>query len=95
MDASKQPPSGEGRGRIEINGLVIPSAWDREGVVTRVVIAAFDETEYELADDEWVKELVPYIHQEVHVVGWAMCERGGRWLLKVEKLRIENNPLGN
>jgi hypothetical protein len=52
-----------------VKGLVIPSAWDGEGKVISVIIAAFDETEYFIEEERWSKVLLGLIHHEVEVIG--------------------------
>ncbi|MFH1139224.1 MAG: hypothetical protein V1816_24345 [Pseudomonadota bacterium] len=88
MKTGKKPPSGGRKEKKIFKGLVIPSGWDREGQVIRVVIAAFDETEWEIESAEIMEELVPYVHQEVEISGWAKSRGGDRRLIEVEGFRV-------
>lgn len=84
-----QTPQGEA---IEIKGLVIPAKWGRAGEVLAVKISAFDEAEYQLADNESARRLFKKLHQVVSVNGELYETQGGEKMIKVQSFKMEKGP---
>ncbi|MBI4775335.1 MAG: hypothetical protein HY788_14395 [Deltaproteobacteria bacterium] len=56
--------------QFSISGIVVPAAWDREGVITAVLISTFNDTDYLVHADENSRPLLGYARQAV----WASVE---------------------
>ena len=54
---------------FKIQGLIIPSAWDKEGNVLAVAVSTFDEDEFLVHRDEKGEQLLGLLREEVEVSG--------------------------
>ena len=54
---------------ITLKGLIVPSRWDKIGNITGIMIACFDEEEYEVLMDEIGGGLKAFIHKKIEIVG--------------------------
>ena len=54
---------------ITMNGLIIPTQWDKHGNVKGIAIAGFDEKNYYILMDKVGKNLLALLHKEVEVSG--------------------------
>ena len=71
-----------------IKGLIIPAEWDEKGKVVKVVIAAFDETEYIVGETTKSSDLIAFINKEVEVVGQVWGHEVGTPVIQVEEYRV-------
>lgn len=71
-------------GLFKIQGLIIPSAWDKEGNVLAVVVSTFDEDEYLVERDEKGEQLFGLLREEVEVSGVVGIKDGIK-TIKVKK----------
>ena len=76
-------------GLSEIQGLIIPSAWDKEGNVLAVTISTFDEDEYLVERDEKGKQLIGLLREEVEVNGVVGIKDGVK-TIKVKEYVLNN-----
>jgi hypothetical protein len=74
---------------IRIRGLVVPASWAGDGEVLSVVISAFDETEYQVADNELARQLFGKLHQLVKIDGELIETQGGKKMIKVQSFKVE------
>ena len=54
---------------ISIEGIIIPSRWDKNGNIVELAIATHNEEEYLIADEEQVTQLKPLLRKEAQVRG--------------------------
>ena len=54
---------------ICVEGIIIPSQWDKQGNVVGLAIATRNEEEYLVADEEQVTKLKPLLRKEAQVRG--------------------------
>ncbi|MEW5724166.1 MAG: hypothetical protein AB1896_13735 [Thermodesulfobacteriota bacterium] len=73
---------------ISVQGLVIPAQWDGRGRVVGVMIAAFDEREYQVRAGTEADALLGLIHQEVAVVGRLLERTPKGGALRLEEFRV-------
>lgn len=77
----------------QITGLVIPVAWDGQGRVKSVAIAAFDESCYQVAPGGKGAELVSRLKREVTVWGRVECRAEGKTIL-IERFEMSKRSKG-
>ena len=82
----KQPHDAK---ETRIRGLVVPASWGGDGEVLSVVISAFDETEYQVADNELARQLFGKLHQLVSINGELSETQGGKKMIKVQSYKVE------
>lgn len=82
----KQP---QGAKAIHIRGLVVPASWGGDGEVLSVIISAFDETEYLVADNELARPLFGKLHQLVSINGELFETQGGKKMIQVQSFKVE------
>ena len=87
---TKEPP--QDAKKIRVRGLVVPSSWGGDGEVLSVVLSAFDETEYQVADNELARQLFGKIHQVVSIDGEMDETQGGKKMIKVQSFKVEKGP---
>lgn len=73
---------------IEIRGVIIATAWDRDGRVLTTSLAGVDEQEYHLLPGQLATELLGLVQKEVVVKGRMLLLADGRKQLSVESLRL-------
>ena len=54
---------------ISVEGIIIPSRWDKNGNIVELAIATHNEEEYLIADEEQVTQLKPLLRKEAQVRG--------------------------
>lgn len=73
---------------IEIRGVIIATAWDRDGRVLTASLAGVDEQEYHLLPGQRAAELLGLVQKEVVVKGRMLLLADGRKQISVESLRL-------
>ena len=58
-----------------IEGIIIPADWDSHGNIVSLAIAAVDEQEYLIEDNQKVVDLWSLLRQQVVAVGSIKCGR--------------------
>jgi len=76
-----------------IAGLIVPADWDRQGNVTGVSIAGFDEQEYLVQKQVKGAELIQHVRQDAEVVGWVEVEQGKK-KITVKEYRLRQSTQG-
>lgn len=61
---------------VKLKGVVVPHAWDNEGKVLQIAIAASDEREYPVRREGKGRELESMLHRAVEVVGRIITGEG-------------------
>lgn len=74
-------------GPRKIKGLVIPSQWNETGRVVAVVIAAYDEVEYQVEETS-APGLMNCLHQLVEIEGVVSEIRTERPLIRADRFRV-------
>jgi hypothetical protein len=67
---------------ISIEGIIIPSRWDKQGNIVELAIATFNEDEYLVADEDQVTKLKPLLRKEAQVHG-ILQKKDGKKLINV------------
>ncbi|MFH1139267.1 MAG: hypothetical protein V1816_24565 [Pseudomonadota bacterium] len=67
-----------------LRGLVIPNRWNGVGEVTGVALASFDEKIFHVKDGPGVAWLLPFLREEIEVVGEIQSLEDGRELLEIK-----------
>lgn len=73
---------------IEIRGVIIATAWDRDGRVLTASLAGVDEQEYHLLPGQRAAELLGLVQKDVVVRGRLLLLGDGRKQISVESLRL-------
>ena len=73
---------------VMVHGLIIPSSWDELGAVTEVVLAAFDENEYQFENGVAYESLKEYLHREVKISGRLISRSGDKPLFRIENYHV-------
>jgi hypothetical protein len=68
-----------------IQGIVVPSGWDKEGKIIDLAISGFDENLYYVRKLDSYDQLFPFLRKEVEIHGLVFEKRGKKWLT-VEKI---------
>jgi hypothetical protein len=71
----------------KIRGVVIPTAWDDQGNVTRIAISSHDEKEYQVDPKGKGPELLLHIRKEVEVAG-VVREEEGKNIVRIRKYTV-------
>jgi hypothetical protein len=71
----------------KIRGVVIPTAWDDQGNVTRIAISSHDENEYQVDPKGKGPELLLHIRKEVEVAG-VVREEEGKNIVRIRKYTV-------
>lgn len=61
---------------ISVEGIIIPSQWDKQGNIVELAIATRNEEEYLIADKDQVTKLKPLLRKEAHVRGILQTKDG-------------------
>lgn len=69
---------------ICIEGIIIPTNWDKKGNVVNLAIATRDEEEYLITDKDQIARLKPLLRQEVEIKG-ILQTKEGRQIIKVKR----------
>ena len=72
---------------MQINGLIIPAQWDKNGNVTGIALAGFDETNYPVLMDNLGNSLLALLHKEVMVSG-DIIKINNSDVLQIEKFQL-------
>jgi hypothetical protein len=65
---------------IAVKGLLLPATWDEIGRITGLLLAAFDEKEYYIADFEDISHWQGYLSTQVSVHGMAYQLCAQTWI---------------
>ncbi len=71
-----------------LHGVIVPASWVEGKGVVQVAINTYEEEEYFVHSDGL--NLLPYIHQEVEIVG-VVFENDDNNFISVKKIRVINN----
>jgi len=69
-----------------LHGIVIPAAWNKDGDVTSVAIATYDEGNYLVEDNKKGRQLLPLLRKRVMVNG-RLIRRDTRTVIAVDTFR--------
>ena len=61
---------------ISVEGIIIPSRWDKQGNIVELAIATRNEDEYLVADEDQVTKLMPLLRKEAWVRGILQTKDG-------------------
>lgn len=75
-----------------VKGLIIPAAWDDNGLVTGLKILGYDEDQFEIADNPAGKQLMDHIREKATVTG-KISEAGLTKKIQVDSYFIHNDQL--
>jgi predicted nucleic acid-binding Zn ribbon protein len=78
--SSKRPPM------ISVEGIIIPSRWDKQGNIVELAIATRNEEEYLVADENQVTKLKPLLRKEAQVRG-ILQTKDGKKVINVTEFR--------
>ena len=68
---------------ISIEGIIIPSRWDKQGNIVELAIATRNEEEYLVADENQVTRLKPLLRKEAQIRG-TLQTKGGKKVISLE-----------
>ena len=71
---------------ISIEGIIIPSRWDKQGNIVELAIATRNEEEYLVADENQVTSLKPLLRKEAQVRGTLQI-KDGKKVINVTEFR--------
>lgn len=74
-----------------IHGIPIPSAWDGEGKVLSITIAAFDEQKYLVAKNSMTQEFLSYLQKPVIIEG-IVTKKNKQMLVEVKTIKAADAP---
>ena len=74
--------------RVTIRGVVIPADWSRDGRVVAARVAARDEIEYWVENDEKGHKLLKLLHKDVEVSGEVREGSRGK-TISVKEVRLK------
>ena len=77
---------------ICIEGIIIPTNWDKKGNVVNLAIATRDEEEYLITDKDQIARLKPLLRQEVEIKG-ILQTKEGRQIIKVKRFSKLKNQI--
>jgi hypothetical protein len=63
---------------IEVDGILVPAAWDEGGNVVGIAIAAYDEKEYIIRANKIQRELLTHLRKRVRARGRIVHQDGTR-----------------
>ncbi|MFC1838125.1 hypothetical protein ACFL1N_00990 [Thermodesulfobacteriota bacterium] len=69
---------------ITFKGIVVPSRWDKDGIVTGIAIARYDEMESPVLMDKTGRRLLALLHEKVVIRG-KKVKRDNVDIIEVEK----------
>jgi len=61
---------------ISVEGIIIPSQWDKQGNIVELAIATRNEEEYLVSDEDQVSRLKPLLRKEAQVRGTLQTKDG-------------------
>ena len=74
---------------ISLQGIIIPSAWDKDGNVITISLSTFDEEEYSIGSDHLWRELMALLREKVRIRG-IISRKGEKQIISVTDFqRIE------
>jgi tRNA G37 N-methylase Trm5 len=71
---------------ISIEGIIIPSRWDKQGNIVELTIATRNEEEYLVADENQVTMLKPLLRKEAQIRG-KLKTKDGKKVINVTEFR--------
>ena len=71
-----------------IRGIVLAAEWGKNGLISEVDIASYDEKAYRVVNDETGKQLWACVKKRVAAEG-IVTKRRGRLTLQVHRFRID------
>ena len=73
-----------------LQGIVLPSKWDKDGRVMRISLNTLDENEYIIDYSGKGKELVNHLRKRIEVEGKILQRIGGGFYIKVNGYQCIN-----
>jgi hypothetical protein len=71
-----------------IRGIVLPAGWEKNGVISAVDIAGYDEKTYRVVNDQIGNQLMTCVKKRIVADGIVMTHRG-RLAIKVNHFRVD------
>ncbi len=71
-----------------IRGIVLAAGWEKNGAISVVDIADYDEKTYRVVNDEIGNQLLSYVKKRVAAEGIVMMHRG-RLTFRVRHFRVD------
>jgi len=81
------------RSKPTIEGIIIPSDWDKEGNIKGVSLHTSDEIEYRVEPNGVGKELLAHIHHKVKITGKIRERLDGRLYISIRSYLTVGEPL--
>jgi hypothetical protein len=75
-----------------LQGIVLPSKWDKDGRVMRISLNTKDENEYIIDYSGKGKELLNHLRTSIKVEGKVLQRIGGAFYIKVNSFSPINEP---
>jgi hypothetical protein len=73
---------------ITIRGIVLAAGWDKNGVISEVNIASYDEKTYRVVNDQIGNQLLACEKKQVAADGIVMAHRG-RITIRVHRFNLK------
>jgi hypothetical protein len=80
------------RSNQKIEGIIIPSNWDENGLIKGVSIYTSDEKEYLVQLNSLSRELLDHVHHKVEVTGKILEHLNGRRQIILNSYRKITEP---
>lgn len=74
---------------ITLQGIILPSAWDKDGNVITISLSTFDEEEYSIGSDYLWRELMALLREKVRICGVVSLKKGKQIISVRDFKRIE------
>ncbi len=71
---------------VSLQGIIIPSAWDKAGNVLAISLSTFDEEEYAIESDNHWSELLVLLREGVRIRG-VVSREGGFQTVRVKDFK--------
>ena len=75
-----------------IEGVIIPSKWDNNGIILGVSLCTSNEQEYRVQQNRFGKELLNLVHHKVAVTGKISERLDGSQLIIIRSYRKKAEP---
>ena len=79
---------------ITLQGIIIPSAWDKDGNVITISLSTFDEEEYCIGGDHLWRELMALLREKVRIRGVVSRKKGKQTIWVKDFKRIAQAEVG-
>jgi hypothetical protein len=75
-----------------IRGIILAAGWTKDGQISDLDIAGFDEKKYRVVNDEIGTQLQAYIHQRINADGVVVFKKN-RLMIYVHHFQIDSSRL--